>query len=168
MSISICNAPPVIHLHSVSKTSGPEVALFRGMTTQFTSLKSTSARSPDVALFRQVSLPSIGTREQKVDQVLADSFPASDPPSWTLGRAAATPSQLPNIPSEGDEAWSSHTTVIVDGGRRTPWQWIATAVGAIAVGMLIPIAILAIGIPVALATQAAIEVVTALSARVFG
>lgn len=30
-------------------------------------------------------------RERRIDDVLDASFPASDPPSWTLGRKAAKP-----------------------------------------------------------------------------
>lgn len=32
-------------------------------------------------------------RERRIDAVLDDSFPASDPPSWTLGRT--TPKSAP-------------------------------------------------------------------------
>ena len=34
-----------------------------------------------------------GTEEGEIDQILADSFPASDAPPWTLGVPSARPEQ---------------------------------------------------------------------------
>lgn len=34
---------------------------------------------------------NIGAEEDDIDQILADSFPASDPPSWTLGVTETPP-----------------------------------------------------------------------------
>jgi hypothetical protein len=40
--------------------------------------------------------------EEMIDTTLADSFPASDPPCWTLGRERQPPStQSKNLPKTG-------------------------------------------------------------------
>ena len=31
--------------------------------------------------------PAVDAREQAIDKTLDDSFPASDPPAWTMGRS---------------------------------------------------------------------------------
>ncbi len=136
------------------------------MTTQFASLESTAPRSPDLTLFRLSASPSIVAREQKVDQVLDDSFPASDPPSWTLGRLPTPPAVSTKTPRNDDHAWTSHTTVIIAGGKRSAGQVIASMVGAVGMGMMIPIAILAIGIPMALAGHAVIAALGSLASLV--
>jgi hypothetical protein len=35
----------------------------------------------------------VGTEEGEIDQILADSFPASDAPPWTLGVPSARPEE---------------------------------------------------------------------------
>jgi hypothetical protein len=37
------------------------------------------------------------TEQDRIDQTLDDSFPASDPPSWTLGREPADPAEPPPV-----------------------------------------------------------------------
>ncbi len=41
--------------------------------------------------------------ESEIDQTLADSFPASDAPSWTLGVTEAPPRERENDEATGEE-----------------------------------------------------------------
>ncbi len=45
-----------------------------------------------------------GPSEEIVDETLADSFPASDPPAWTLGRDTASPITCPENVSSAPPA----------------------------------------------------------------
>jgi hypothetical protein len=40
---------------------------------------------------RQEQPKDAGTQEREIDQILADSFPASDAPPWTLGVTETPP-----------------------------------------------------------------------------
>ena len=128
------------------------------MATHLTSLQSTVARAPDVGLFRLTTSRSILARERMVDQALDESFPASDPPPWTLGTTTGRALERTDATSDDGAVWSSHATVVLPGGKRTAGQWIAAGVGAIGMGMFVPIAILAIGTPIVLAARTLIEV----------
>jgi len=44
-----------------------------------------------------------GPSESEIDAILADSFPASDPPSWTLGIEPQTEHASFSRQKEGDE-----------------------------------------------------------------
>jgi hypothetical protein len=46
--------------------------------------RSLDPREPDTANRPEQPNPE-GAEEGEIDQILADSFPASDPPPWTLG-----------------------------------------------------------------------------------
>jgi hypothetical protein len=74
--------------------------------------------------------------ERALDQTLADSFPASDPPPWTLGVA--------------------HRDSKPDAIARQ----LATLAGAIGVALLVPVAILVVGLPVVLFVRGILEAVT--------
>ena len=111
----------------------------------------------DVSLPRLTMSPRIEARERKVDQVLADSFPASDPPPWTFGRSTSERPASANVSRNHDDAWTCQTTVIVPAGGRTGRQWLASGVGAIGVTLLVPIGILAVGLPIAFAMHWMLE-----------
>lgn len=136
------------------------------MQTSFRSMNPTDPPLPDVSLPRLTMSPRIEARERKMDQVLADSFPASDPPPWTFGRLTSDSSAHANVSRRHDAAWSCRTTVIVPGGARTAWQWLVSGVGAIGVTMLVPIGILAIGLPIAFAVRGLLEAVGWLTALI--
>jgi hypothetical protein len=91
--------------------------------------------------------------ERAVDLILANSFPASDPPPWTPGIAR------PGIP------------VIVRRTTRTGpgllLQGVGFLIGAVGIALLFPVAILMIGLPVAATVRGGVEVVRWLAALAF-
>jgi hypothetical protein len=94
--------------------------------------------------------------DRAVDDALADSFPASDPPPWNPGGAVCAARPPP--------VGASRDVVVVTGEPRTVRQWAATLAGAIGVTLLSPAAILVIGMPIALAVRGLLEAATWLRA----
>jgi hypothetical protein len=79
-----------------------------------------------------------------IDDVLAGTFPASDPPSWTPGMAR------PALADTIDVSPPAHAP-------RTFTQGLGSLLGAVAVVLIAPLAILAVGAPVALGVRGLLE-----------
>ena len=108
--------------------------------------------------------------ERAIDDVLADSFPASDPPSWNPGIT-----RLALGGNLADRA-SGHTPLTDAGVRwaglshgvdvsrptsegRTFLQGLVSLTGAAGIVLLVPFVILLIGLPIALAVRGLLEVI---------
>ena len=108
--------------------------------------------------------------ERAIDDVLADSFPASDPPSWNPG--------VTRLNLDGHLVYrsSGHTPISHAGERdagftdvvdvsqptrrgRTFLQALASLAGAAGIALAVPFVILLIGLPVALAVRGVLELV---------
>jgi hypothetical protein len=104
--------------------------------------------------------------EQALDEVLAESFPASDPPSWNPGivrpgpaahvtrRAAPAEDAESNVPMADVVAVSR--PALAD---RTFLQALASLFGATGLAPLAGVAILLIGLPIALVVRGLLEAV---------
>ena len=111
--------------------------------------------------------------EQALDQILADSFPASDPPSWNSGTAvlepavsvAPDPGRLHAVADIGDRTRASD---IVDVSRpdadRSHLQGLVSFAAAAGIALFVPFGILLVAVPIALSIRGALELVS----RLFG
>ena len=117
--------------------------------------------------------------ERALDQVLADSFPASDPPSWTLGVGQPSSGSTESAESadvtakekrDGDaiNVKSDVIDVSVPRTKRTFLQVLVSLAGAAGIALLVPFVILLIGLPVALVIRGIAEAVGWLLARMVG
>jgi hypothetical protein len=129
---------------------------------------------PDVRAGQLEARGAEADGERALDQTLADSFPASDPPPWTLGvaRRDSKPDAIARrSQSVADSARAEvarpralvNDVVILGGGSRgprTPIQRLETLAGAMGVALLVPVAILVAGLPVVLLVRGIVEAIT--------
>lgn len=118
--------------------------------------------------------------ERALDQVLADSFPASDPPSWTLGVAQPALSVYTGSAESADETAMENsdgeaatiTRDVIDVSLPRPkrifLQALASLAGAAGIALLVPFTILLVGLPIALAVRGVAEAIAWLLAQTVG
>jgi hypothetical protein len=102
---------------------------------------------------------------QAIDDVLAGTFPASDPPAWTPGMARPAP-EIARRRSDTSTAYDERDHVRSPGAIDEPQrsdagrmllQAVWTLLGAAGIALLFPLAILAVGTPVALVIRGLLE-----------
>ena len=106
--------------------------------------------------------------ERAIDDVLADSFPASDPPSWNPGVSRPEPaaSMRHHAPWSApiDASAGATPAGVIDVsrpnlGERTFVDALISLAGAAGIALLAPFAILVIGTPVALTVRGLLEAI---------
>ena len=108
--------------------------------------------------------------ERAIDDVLADSFPASDPPSWNpgitrlahdveLAHRASRPTLLTDAGERGNVPSDVIDVSRPARGGRTFLQGLVPLAGAAGIALVVPFVILLIGMPITLAVRGLLEAV---------
>ena len=103
-------------------------------------------------------------QEVAIDDALAASFPASDPPAWNPGVARPVPvvdrtrDRAHDIRRNAERDAAVSTPGVLDvsrarGAERTLLQALLTLAGAAGIALLVPFAILLVGLPFVLAVR---------------
>ena len=110
--------------------------------------------------------------EQALDQILADSFPASDPPSWNPGIAVVNPAvglehDAEVLETVADSGATTRAIDIIDVSRpsgtdRTFLQSLVSLGGAVVIALLVPVVILMLGVPIAFAVRGVLDLLSLL------
>ncbi len=93
--------------------------------------------------------------ERELDVTLAGSFPASDPPPWTLGVA-----QADDFGTAGRAAIPAAIDVVISDNHRFGGTRLATLAEAIALAATVPIAILLAGLAVVGLVRGVVQAIT--------
>jgi hypothetical protein len=102
--------------------------------------------------------------EREVDDALAASFPASDPPPWTLG--VPVHHEPPRTAVSGRPV-AAATDVVIAGEGRPFYRRLTAIVEAAFISALVPIAILIVGTPVVLTVRWLAEALRWAAATIF-
>ena len=109
--------------------------------------------------------------ERAIDDVLTDSFPASDPPSWNSGVARPEPVvgrfghhvALGETSTAGAVEGGTGVDSVIDVSRpmteRTFVQPFVSLAGAVGIALLAPFAVLLLGLPVVVGVRALLEAI---------
>ena len=98
--------------------------------------------------------------ELAIDDALAESFPASDPPAWNsgMGRPMSVGAGGLGLPTNRGTADALNVSASHD-SERTLLQAFISLAGAVGIALLVPFAILLVGLPIALTVRGLLEVV---------